>query len=151
LQVVDYRSHDFDDGSLATVYFRIPPVKRHKNETDVIAKQFEQVGKRLKIVGEGSKESGEDNKLVGTSQVKGKIVEVGDDNNMDIDQTETSTSKGQNIELKKPKKDELISLREEINKELESKKKKRRSFKRFSRDFYPRFRKTITKIRKCFK
>ena len=46
LQVVDYRSHDFDDGSIATVYFRIPPVKRHKNETDAIAKQFEQVGKR---------------------------------------------------------------------------------------------------------
>jgi len=74
----------------------------------------------LKIVGEGSKESGEDNKLVGTSQVKGKIVEVGDDNNMDIDQSETSLSKNllTDSKLEKASKDELTNLIEQVENEL---------------------------------
>jgi hypothetical protein len=135
LQIVDHRTHDFDDGSLATVYFQIPPVKRHKNETDAIAEQFEQVGKRLKVFGEESKEVGEHNKLVGSSQVKGKIIEISDDNNMDIDQPETqsdtSTNKVQetspteiNFELlsddkiEKASKEQLVDLKKRIETEL---------------------------------
>jgi len=77
LQIVDHQTHDFDDGSTATIYFRIPPVKRHKNETDLAASQFEHVGKRLK-----QQESERNNKL--------------SENDMNIDhQPENSTNKGQ--------------------------------------------------------
>jgi len=74
----------------------------------------------LKIVGEVSKESREHNKLVGTSQVKGKIVEVSDDNNMDIDQSETSISKGllTDAKLQKASKDELTNLIERAKNEI---------------------------------
>jgi len=139
LQVVDHRTHDFDDGSIATVYSRIAPVKLHENETNEISNHLNHVSKRLKIFGEGTKEIGEHNKLVGSSQVKGKIVEVSDDNNMDIDQPKVSTSKNSenspssltgtdfellsDRELEKASKDQLIYLGKRIRKELEIREK----------------------------
>lgn len=143
MRIVDHRTHDFDDGSIATVYSRIAPVKLHENEANEVANHLAHVSKRLKIFGEESKEVGEHdkghNKLVGSSQVKGKIVEVGDDNNMDIDQpetqSETSTSKDQESsptkttetnfkllsddEIEKADKGQLIDLKKRIEKELE--------------------------------
>lgn len=131
LKVVDHRTHDFDDGSIATVYSRIAPVRLHENETSQMSNYLDHVSKRLKVFSEGSKESGEDNKLVGSSQVKGKIVEVSDDNNMDVDQpeisstslTETSFKLSTNNELEKASKDELVDLINRVKSELERRKK----------------------------
>lgn len=138
LRIVDHRTHDFDDGSIATVYSRIAPIRLHENEANEVANHLGHVGKRLKIFGEESKGIEEHNKLVGSSQIKGKIVEVDDDNKMDIDQSETqtntSTSKSQansltkasllsDDEIKKASKDQLINLQRKIEKELEIREK----------------------------
>jgi len=118
------------------VYSRIAPIKLHENETNEISKHLEHVGKKLKIVSKESEETGEHNKLVGNSQVRGKIVEIEEDKKMDLDQSETFTNintSGLSTEISdkllvsdqqisNASKDELKDLVKRIKVELEKRK-----------------------------